>query len=106
MSSGMIGITTESGKVPWLKHWGNTRASVICTSTLWSVITILYTRYYVSEDYICHVDRDLLEFAESHYATSPELVCVKSQTFAKQIMQSYQLQEPSTWKDALHSFLF
>ena len=58
-----------------------------------------------AEDYICHVDRDLLEFAESHYATSPELVCVEFQTFAKQVMQSYQLQEPSTWKDAPHLFM-
>ena len=37
--------------------------------------------------------------------TSPELVCVEFQTFAKQAMQSYQLQEPSTWKDALHLFM-
>ena len=37
----------------------------------------------MSEDYICHVDRDLLEFAESHYATSPELVCVKVSDICK-----------------------
>ena len=58
-----------------------------------------------AEDHICHIDRDLLEFAESHYAKSPEHVCVEFQTFAKQVMQSYQLQEPSTWKDALHLFM-
>ena len=43
-SSGKIGITTESGKVLYGRNIRrDSRVSVFCTSTLWSVIAILYS---------------------------------------------------------------
>ena len=96
------------GGIPEFLYFAPTHCGQLlqfCTHYYASILNLYVWICAGAEDYICRVDRDLLEFAELRYAKPPESVCVEFQTFAKQVMQSYQLQGPSTWKDALHLFM-